>query len=97
LCEKLLESLVFSGWLVKVAFFVAQNLNYSIAFILDGGSNKHVITRCFSKKIKDFYTLPMNFLFLTLLNIFFKTNPSPTKIPRSTPFGRAKTRGATNT
>jgi hypothetical protein len=34
LCEKLLEPLVFSNWLVKVAFFVGQNSNARIAFIL---------------------------------------------------------------
>jgi hypothetical protein len=34
LCEKLLESFVFCGWLVKVAFFVGQISNLRIAFIL---------------------------------------------------------------
>jgi hypothetical protein len=33
LCEKLLEPLVFSSWLVKVAFFAGQNSNAKIAFI----------------------------------------------------------------
>jgi hypothetical protein len=37
------------------------------------------------------------FYFLTFLIYNFKTNPTPTKIPRSSPFGRAKPRGATNT
>jgi hypothetical protein len=37
------------------------------------------------------------FIFLTFLIYNFKTNPTPTKIPRSSPFGRAKPRGATNT
>jgi hypothetical protein len=35
LCEKLLDSHVFCGWLVKVAFFVGQILNPRIAFILE--------------------------------------------------------------
>jgi hypothetical protein len=34
LCEKLLEPLVFSSWLAKVAFFMRQNSNLRIAFIL---------------------------------------------------------------
>jgi hypothetical protein len=34
---------------------------------------------------------------LTFLISNFKTNPSPTKIPRSGPSGRAKPRGANNT
>jgi hypothetical protein len=34
LCEKILYSLVFCDWLIKVAFFVGQILNPRIAFIL---------------------------------------------------------------
>jgi hypothetical protein len=34
LCEKLLESVVFCGWFIKVAFFVRQISNLRIAFIL---------------------------------------------------------------
>jgi hypothetical protein len=37
------------------------------------------------------------FYFSTFLIYNFKTNHTPTKIPRSSPFGRAKPHGATNT
>jgi hypothetical protein len=51
-CEKILDSLVFCGRLIKVAFFVGQILNPRIAFILGRREYRfHLKSKCLKPKV----------------------------------------------